>query len=356
MKSILLKTFALSLVVALAAFGGCSDDDPAAPPGGGGGGGGFSLPAGVYNTSFAQTVCGNLMPPGRPSVEVWCSDEVVDEINDFDCKPTMLNADTILIDCSGTEVVDDTCTVDWMATGIGWRAEDKWTLEVKVEVVDDPEGCYDGPTCLDIVMSAERTGDRPEGCNYADANTFNATITGGPMGGNVPFEMYGGSTPDTGGIRWNFSGNYPPSESPRGPGVVQSRHQSIGFGLEAIDPQSLPFPADVDAGGTRQGSAGQAGGYVWYDEYDLDYSANAIGGGGTVTVNVLTNMYIAGSIDLDVDMSEHTGPRTSAAQDPLSRTITGRFFVVRSEVNAAQQGLGATLAQRMLRSLRSYVE
>jgi len=346
----------ITAVVTMVALGGCSDDDPAAPPGGGNSG--FSLPAGEYRTSYAEGDCSAPLGPGTSSTEFWCSDEILDEIGDYSCKPTVVNADTILIDCSGTEVVGDTCTINWTATGLGWREGSKWTLDVQVEFEDNPDGCYPGAACIHIVMSAERVGDPPSACNYADLNTFNSTIGGGPMAGRVPFIMRGSSFSTENGLQWYLAGIYPEPDYFQGSSTVQREGWLIEFFLPPIDRESLPFEAHVVGISDRANSAAQSSGSVYYGENNgKEYRAYSSGGGGTVTVQEISTTHIAGTISLDIEVTESTGPRTSAAQDPLSRTITGGFYVEPPPPPPpTTESLARSLGQRMLRSLRGYVE
>ena len=359
MKIFAIRTMALVAIVALVAFGGCSDDDPAAPPGGGGGSSGLTLPAGVYNTSVVVTTCSGTPVINDGSTETWCSSELVDELPPgLDCSTTVVNADSVTVNCSGTDDVGGGCTISWTAIGSGTRVGDTWTLNVRVEVSNqNPPDCFNDSTCLDMVLTAEKIEDPPTACAYADANTFNSTITGGPMAGKVPFIMGGGSSSGPGGIVWSFGGSYPEQIFIAASSAGLAQGWSIGFDLNAIDPKSLPFTANIFASSGQANSAGQGDGFVYYNESDPDTGHNAFasGGGGTVTVQEISNQHIAGTISLDILVTTYTGPQASAAQETSPRTISGGFFILQ-EGPRAEQSFAASLAQRMLQSLRGTVE
>jgi hypothetical protein len=353
----LFRMMALSALVALVAFTGCSsDDDPAAPPGPGGGGG-FTLPAGVYTTSMLIETCVGVPIVNDGSTEVWCTGEIVDELpGGLYCTPVQVGDDSVTVDCSGTEDLGGGCSIAWTAVGGGKRMGDTWSLSVHIEIVDTPDGCYRDPTCLDVTMSAMRIGDPPSACTYAEANTFNSTITGGPMAGRVPFSMGGGASSGPGGISWGFGGQYPEQDFPVPASSGLRDGYSIGFSLDSIDPKSLPRTLNVSAGGNLVNSAGQTEGFVNYSEYDSEnnHEAFSSGGGGTVTVQEVSDLHIAGTISLNIDVMSYSGPQNAGAQETSPRTITGGFYIQNDVSERAS--VPGVIAHRLLQSLRGYVE
>jgi len=362
MKTALTRTIALTAALVLAAFAGCSSsDDPAAPPPLGGGKN-FVLPAGVYNTTFVVESCSGVLIDRQQSTETWCADEVVDEIlGDFDCAPTPVGDDSVTVDCSGTDVLGNGCDVSWTATGGGKRTGVTWTLNVHLEVVDTPDGCYADSNCVNMVLTAERESGPPTACTYADANTFDATISGGPMAGRVPFPVDGSSSSGTGGYSWIFAGSYPEQEFAAISSAGVGEGWLIGFWMvERVDHKSLPETLFVDAGNVPPVSAGPGIGLeviVNYSESDPQsgHAVFASGGGGTMIIQEISGTHVAGTVDMNLEMTPYGGAKASAAQDTTYRVITGGFYVT-GEEDVPDQSFAVSLAQRMLQSLRGYVE
>ena len=358
MKTTLFRMMTLAALVALVAMAGCSsDDDPAAPPPPGGGGG-FTLPAGIYQTSMRIEDCTSTPILSEGSTEVWCNGEIVDELpGGLYCTPVKVGDDSVTVDCSGTEDLGGGCMISWTALGGGKLVGDRWELQVNITIVDTPDGCYtDTPKCMHVTMSAERVGDPPSACAYADANVFNSTVSGGPMAGKVPFSMGGGSTLGPGGIAWNFGGEYPERDFIATASAGTSEGWSIGFSLDAVDPKALPRTLNVSAGGRLTNSAGQTEGFMNYSEYDPDsgHEAFTSGGGGTVTVQEVSDTHIAGTISLNVDMMTYSGPQGSSAQETTPRTISGGFYI---QNNASEQAsVPGVIAHKLMRSFRGVVE
>lgn len=356
MKAILLRTIALMAVVALAAVGGCSSDDETPSGPGGGGSGAFSLPAGTYDTSIDLQTCSGVPVQQSSSTEIWCKNEVIDELpGGLGCTPTKVNADSVTVNCSGT-ANDGGCSFDWTATGSGSRSGDMWTLNVHVEVSNqNPPACFNDSTCFDMVLSADRIDDVPSACSYADIDRFEATVTGGPNAGKVPFYMFGSAFSDVSGIQWSASGGYPESILIRTAAQQSIDSWDFGFNLLSIDPKSLPVTVDVTAGILGQASAG-VGNSVYYGEYNaqMDQYGYASGGGGTMTVQEMSDAYIAGTIDLNLMVTTYTGPIATSAQETTPRGVSGGFFIRNQSAMARSASQFVTdLGRQMLRSLQN---
>ena len=167
MKTVLFRTMALTAIVALVAFGGCSSDDdtPASPPGPGNPG--FTLPAGMYNVTFDFADCTGTPIQNESALEIWCKAEVIDELpGDLDCTPTPVGTDSMTIDCSGT-VNDGGCSYDWTAVGGGKKVGSTWTLTFRVTLMNEtPPSCSGiGASCVDMMISAEMIAGPPSACN-----------------------------------------------------------------------------------------------------------------------------------------------------------------------------------------------
>lgn len=308
-----LRTVILAALVALAAWPGCGEDNTSNPAGGGSAS--FTLPAGYYTVSYQVDRCDGLPGGGGGSCDhVWCRDEAIDAIAGLDCSPTRVSPDTVLVDCSGTEVFFDTCQVDWTMTGTGVRNGDVWTLTVRVEF-DDPGGCYGEYDCVDMEYEVQRTGNAPQECAIAGPNTIETVISGGPRTRHLA--LVGGGRPSTepGGVSWRVSGEFAGVEM-----------VGLTINLGAIDPADVPRDVFVQVGeGDREDNT------VLYREEDdpTDPQARlyrATSGGGVVRVESISEAYIAGSIDLQIEgVTTYGAPPPT--QETTPRTIRGSFYM-----------------------------
>ena len=363
MKTILFRTMALTAVLALVAFGGCSsDDDPAAPPGGGGSPA-FSLPAGTYNVTFDIKDCAGGLIQDESALEIWCKAEVIDELpGDLDCSPTPVGTDSMTIDCSGT-VNEGGCSFSWTATGGGKKVGDTWTLSFRLETMNEaPPGCSGiGAACVDAVISAEMVAGPPTACTYADINTFESTVSGGPMDGKVPFDIgFANHSTQPGGEQWSFFGFYSTGDILTAQATAGGFGQSYNFSvdLSPIDPKALPVtvPVTITTGGGN--SATGNGNTATYNEYDYDtgFNYSSTGGDGSLTVNEISSQYIAGTMQLNVQGMSYSGPG-AASQEITTRSVSGGFYVDTRTMDQdrASASLAAQLSRSMVNSLRGYV-
>jgi len=357
MHRTLIRTAMIAALAVLAAFAGCSSDDPAAPdpPGSPS----FTLPAGVYHTTSSITTCSGDEVQSSRGTRIWCSSEVIDELpGRLLCTPTMVNPDSLTINCSSTET-EGTCTVSWTAMGTGSRNRTTgvWTLTAHVEITNQtPPACFNSFACFDLVLSVWMIEPVPAGCAFADLNKFEATVSGGPMDGLIPLNLWSEAVPVPGGVRWNVFGQYPDAApGVRSTGEELEQNWTFAVYLEPIDPKSLPRTIQVSVPTGANASAGVDNSVI-YSEYDNQgYSFLPVGGGGTVTVDTMDDNHIAGTIDLTIMGEPFQGPLT-AAQEPTPRDVDGGFFVLRRWPPPPPPSLASKIGEQLLNSLRWSVE
>jgi hypothetical protein len=323
---------------------GCGDDGPTSP--GGGPGTGTPIAAGLYDLLLEQWACGTTDTLSTLLTGIQCSTFSFDELFELDCPVTITN-NMFTIDCTTNET-DPGCTWTERVQATGTLSGDTWTVNGTVTISNEnPAGCATDPPCFNVRVVVTRTGPAPTACNYADVNTVDATVTGGPFAGKTAFEV-GGSATGTGGIySWSIFGSASSKTSDGAPDRVQN-FASLNIGLTDIDVSALPatFTVAVVGGGIQ---ALPSGSVSYADQTTAGAYFLSTGGTGSITVNEASAAHIAGTIN-SLTINGQQYPAGGGAPTSASRTLTGGFFVQGAPGVTGATVSGAGWLGRMLRT------
>lgn len=306
---------------------GCGEDDPAGPGGGGGSGGGAQLAAGTFNTTLAIWECGMTDTLKISLEQVLCSDFTFDELFELDC-PVNITNNSFSVDCTSMED-NGFCSYTERIQLEGVKVGDTWTITGSIMVSDEnPANCSFDPACSNVILVVEMVGGVPSACTYAEANTIEATIVGGPLAGSTDFETDGFGSGSGGIFSWNFFG----FAGVDGGIVLTQRASSFNFAnisvnLVDIDINSLPATFSVTVTGAVFSSGALPTGFAsYYDQTTAGDFFFGDSGTGSITVNEVSDTHIAGTIN-SLSISGMTSPSGGGTPTPDTRSLSGGFHV-----------------------------
>jgi len=326
MKKVLAGVVGIAAMSSLLIYGCSSSDSPAGPGGGNPGGGtGTKISKGVYDITFQQWTCGAMDTMTQAFTQVQCVDFSFDELFELDCPVTITN-NSFTVNCTQT-VNDGFCSYTEQIQATGSLSGTTWTVTGTSMISNEnPAGCSGQPACSEVraVIQASSTG-LPTACTYAPINTVDATVTGGPFAGGTEFQAAGFVTNNGGLLSWSINaaaGTFAAAKRD------EDRIQNVaGFNLNLvdIDPNSLPATFGITVIGGGKATALPSGTASYYDQTTSGTYFFSTGGSGTVTVNEVTETYVAGTIgSLNISGMEYI---EGGGTTPASRTISGGFFV-----------------------------
>ena len=344
--------------LALAMGTGCGDD--ASPTGNGGTGSTtLSIPAGSYAATGEFFVCGEQFPyDSLTDTLAYCSSEIFDDFFGYDCA-IKRNGNALSLSCERTEDRGGGCTETVKINVKGTVTGSRYELSGTFEYSDNPADCWDGAYCDSLHLVFERLGNAPTACTYADENTVNLTVAGGPQAGKHILNAFGSSNPSGGSYAFSFSANSgSPVAAPIDPAAGGGEGPSIYMSAQTsyIDPQTLPATLTVVVLPPGERAAAAAGGpevTLSYYEYSstASFSAESVVSGNFV-VHELDGDHIAGTLNVTVGGTAYNAanPGGVAAQ----RTLTGGYFVTDGGIRASNASgtLFGSRASAQRRTLR----
>ena len=325
------------LVVAVFALSttGCGSDDPAGPGGGGGGGGtvGSKIAAGVYDITLSQWTCGMTDTATAMLEQVACADFTFDELFELSC-PVVISNNSFTIDCTFNED-DGFCSYTQRVQATGTLVGNTWTITGTVTTTNEnPPGCSGEAPCYNVRVVVEMVSGTPSACTYADANTVEATVSGGPLAGNTDFVAMGSSFGGPGAYSWSIFAGAGTGFTPK-QGSAALNSANLALELQDLDENSLPatFTIAVTGGGAssssplaRSSSLLPSGSAYYYDQTTAGAYFYSTGGTGSITVNEVSDNHIAGTIN-SLAIQGMTMPAGGGTPTPGTRSITGGFHV-----------------------------
>jgi hypothetical protein len=323
-----MRKWLLGIVLALAASAlvlqGCGSDSPTGP-GGGTPGSGTKVSAGVYDITFKVWTCGMMDTTTQVETATFCSDFGLEVPLELDCPITISN-NSFTVDCTSTRD-DGFCSYTERVQATGTYSGTTWTITGTRNITNEnPSECSGEAACQSAIVTITRTGDAPAACSYADENTVDATITGGPFAGNTTLDASGFVTNIGGLYSWTIFGGAATGFAAKRDNDI-ANIANLNLNLVEIDPQGLPTTFDVTVTGGGVSRAALANGTVsYYDQTTSGTIFYSVSGSGSITVNEVSGTYIAGRINsLTINGQEYVlGGMPTAA----TRTISGGFYVL----------------------------
>jgi hypothetical protein len=304
----------------------CSDDEPAGPGTGGDDGTGSKIAAGVYDLTVSQWTCGMTDTMTFALEQVECSDISFDELFELDC-PVNISNNSFNIDCSSTED-DGLCSYTERVQVTGTRVGNTWTVTGTINISNqNPADCSDEPDCANVLIVFDMASGPPSACTYAGANLIEATIVGGPLAGSTDFDTFGSGSGAGGIFAWNFTGDAGDFIAVQQQGASPANFAIINVGLADIDVSSLPATFSVSViGGGASSSAPPTGSVYYSDQTTAGDWFSSTGGSGSITVNEVSDMHIAGTIN-SLSINGQTTPAGGGTPTPATRSLSGGFHV-----------------------------
>jgi hypothetical protein len=256
----------------------------------------------------------------------FCSDFSLDELFELECPVTISNG-TFSIDCT-SNVDNGGCTYTEHVVATGTYSGTTLTVEATVTVTNEnPAGCSGEPACAGVSAVIERVGDAPSACNYAEANTIEATVSGGPFNGNAVFQAFGFVSGIPGNYNWSISAGANTSFAAKRPvGILNQAN--LDLQLQALDENALPATFDITVQGVGKPAGTAADGIAsYFDQTTEGAYFYSTGGSGSITVQEVSGSHIAGTINsLNIEGMEYV----LGGGDPVSatRTLSGGFYVL----------------------------
>jgi hypothetical protein len=258
--------------------------------------------------------------------ETFCADFSLDELFELSCPVTIVN-NSFTLDCS-ENVTDGPCSYTERVEVTGTRVGDTWTVTGTLTTSNEaPADCSGNPACSNVRVIVERLSGPPTACTYAPPNTIASTIVGGPLAGNTSLQTFGNSSGSGGVHNWGIfaqAGTF-------AKGIKQGNSSNlvnINMNLIEIDESSLPATFEVTvSGGEGTLNAVPAGSVSYYDQTTAGAIFASSGGSGSITVNEVSAVHIAGRIN-SLNISGMTYPSGGGEPTPGTRSLTGGFYVL----------------------------
>jgi hypothetical protein len=347
--------FVLAGALALAMAAGCGDND--SPTGNGGTSSNtLSIPAGTYAASGAMFVCGESVPfDALVDTVAYCSNEIVNDFFGFSC-PIKRTGNNLSLFCQETRSVGIDCEETVTVSFKGIVSGDRYELWGTFEYSDNPANCWDGSYCDSLHLTFDRLGAVPSACAYADENTVELNVVGGPQAGAHVLDAFGSASESVGSFAYNIgasSGGIVATPSSLAGGATESIYMNVQ--TTYIDPATLPatLPVVIIPGGASAAPAvGGPEATLYYSEYSSTYQFIADAAtSGSFVVNEIDGDHIAGRFNTVITGTEYSEANPGGV--PAQRTLSGGYFVTSSTMGPvanATTGSSEGLAAR-LRSL-----
>lgn len=305
----------------------------------------LTIPAGTYSSTFNIWPCGDTEPPALTETTYFCDTQVVDEFYIIPC-PMRASGDNVTINCSLRTDVGLGCTALIAVDGQGTRGGGVWEISGTINISDAmPSNCFPD-TCIEFSTSLTEIGGRAPMCDFANENTFDVTITGGPYGGVRMLEASGSQSSPSAPYFFDIVAEFDPNGgflSPKQPFCFAPLCMTIQ--TSPIDPAALPLTLGI----ITQPNGGFNEALVTYEEFRTDpfyqFSADTPITGEIVVEHVSAD-YIAGTIDMTLE-----GDETILSTNRAQRRIAGGFFVLNDVVVNRAHTPAEQLALNVLESI-----